>query len=235
METPLSLRVRPLQDADWAMQVASCLAASIVATLDTQAECTLALSGGTTPEPVYQALASWPLPWARIHLFQVDERMVPASDARSNARMIAAALLPALDAGAHAQWMHAFFQQADPANAYARVLPQEPFDLVVLGMGDDGHTASLFPGDGLVDSDADVLIAPARAGRESRMSLGRVVLQASRASHLIVRGAGKALALQRLLAADGSLESTPARLVHSARDVSLWADAALLEAARIIA
>jgi 6-phosphogluconolactonase len=102
---------------------------------------TIALSGGSTPKALYRSLAMSPLiDWKKVELFFGDERPVPPDHADSNYRMVKEALLDHVKVVAHRM-------PADTgdAEAYARLLP-EVFDLVLLGIGQDGHTASLFPG-----------------------------------------------------------------------------------------
>ena len=137
--------------------------------------CTVALSGGQTPVGFYrEAAAAEDIDWSRTHIFQVDERFVPPSDSRSNFRMIRQNLLdPAAvpggnvypipvrgaDADAcaveYAREIRAFF--AARAGVTAEEMPR--FDLVMLGMGEDGHTASLFPASGALE-ETDSLRVP---------------------------------------------------------------------------
>lgn len=112
---------------------------------------TIALSGGSTPEPIYKALNKANLPWEKIHFYQVDERYVPTNNTDSNNKLINDTLLKNRQTNFH------FFDTALPIKQalkkYAQELPKK-FDLVILGIGEDGHTASLFPNSKALISEA---------------------------------------------------------------------------------
>ncbi len=112
----------------------------------TRGEAAIALSGGTTPEPAYQLLARAPLPWREITLALVDERFVPPDNAASNEGLVRRAFAPALIDGARVTPM---FSGGTPPESAARAdaaYAALKFDVAVMGMGGDGHTASWFPG-----------------------------------------------------------------------------------------
>jgi 6-phosphogluconolactonase len=195
---------------------------------------TLALSGGNTPLASYRLLAQRALPWDRIHVFWVDERAVPPTHERSNYRAAREAfLVPAGIADTHIHRMHGESKDLDEAaRAYEAELMDTvakgangipAFDAVVLGIGDDGHTASMFPGDATVD-DASRLVAhvPSRDGREARLTLTAPVLEASRESIVIVLGKAKQAALERVWSTTGSLNDTPARVIRNFRGATTW-------------
>ena len=181
----------------------------------------LVVSGGSTPKRFFEALSSQPLDWPRIAVTLADERRVPDDSARSNARLVRATLLQKLAAGAY------FVPLADSrlspeqelAAASARIAHLSlPADLVVLGMGDDGHTASWFPhAQGLaeaIDSATRALVAPITApgAPEPRLTLtGRVILRARNIA-LQIEGPQKLATLNRALE-DGPLEDMPIRAV----------------------
>lgn len=167
-----------------------------------------ALSGGSTPEPAYRALAALPLDWPNITLALVDERFVPPNNAASNQALVQRALAPALDAGARLAPM--FFpaatvqqsaDQAEPRYAPLRI------DVALMGMGDDGHTASWFPGVPSLGNALDLnnprtviaLHAPQAAGSPDRLTLTRSAL--SRAEHviLLITGDDKQARLEQAL------------------------------------
>jgi len=129
---------------------AQLLAKRIVRQLEETGECRLGLSGGNSPRPVYQRLAQADLmktiEWKHVHVFWGDERCVPSDDEASNYRMAYSALLshvPVIKSNVHRIEVERGSIAA--ARRYAEILGNEPLDLVLLGMGGDGHTASLFP------------------------------------------------------------------------------------------
>ncbi len=127
------------------------LAAGIRAALDQNGRCSLALSGGSTPGPVYTRLASLPdIDWSQVIILLADERCVPPSHEESNARLIAETFLAHLPARPLRFLVPDMrLQPGEAADSYGRdieeALDVHPLDLCVLGMGEDGHTASLFP------------------------------------------------------------------------------------------
>lgn len=197
-------------------------------------EATLALSGGSSPLDAYRLLAAETLDWNKIHVYWVDERGVPPDHERSNFGPAKKALLD--PAGVPEANIHRMRGEApdlaaaaaeyegvlrDTVRAKLGGLPS--LDVVVLGVGDDGHTASLFPGESTV-SITDRLVAdvPARAGREPRLTLTAPVLENARSTVLIVLGKAKHPALERIWATSGDLAETPGRVVRSFRGSICW-------------
>jgi 6-phosphogluconolactonase len=180
---------------------------------------TFAVSGGHTPWAMFTELASEDVPWANVDLFQVDERIAPEGDSSRNLTHLRESIG---DAPATIYPMPVNDADLDAAaTKYAAGLP-ERFDLVHLGLGPDGHTASLVPGDPVL-SVTGVLVAVTQPYQEQqRMTLTYPAL--ARADQLLwlVTGADKQNALSRLLAGD---ESIPAGRVQAARSLVL-ADAA---------
>lgn len=128
----------------WAAAVVADIAAALQADLDRKGQARLLLSGGKTPAPVYQALATSALDWAKVEVALVDERWLPAGDPNSNARLIQETLLTSRAAAAHFHPMlssdRSLHESVVAANQVAG-----PASVAVLGMGADGHLASLFP------------------------------------------------------------------------------------------
>jgi 6-phosphogluconolactonase len=180
---------------------------------------TFAVSGGHTPWAMFAALAEQDVPWADVEIFQVDERVAPDGDPDRNLTHLRESLG---DAPARVHPMPVTDQDlAVAAAAYATVLPHR-FDLVHLGLGPDGHTASLVPGDPVLDV-TDALVAVTRPYQgHQRMTLTYPAL--ARADQLLwlITGADKRDPLARLLAGDTSI---PAGRVTAARSLVL-ADAA---------
>ncbi|HET7928973.1 MAG TPA: 6-phosphogluconolactonase [Actinomycetota bacterium] len=164
---------------------------------------TLALSGGRTPWRMFRYLAGEDLPWGEVGIWQVDERVAPDGDPERNITGLA----PLIPSGADLRPMPVTEPDLEAtADRYAASLP-EAFDLVHLGMGEDGHTASLVPGDPVLDViDRDVVVTGEYRGLR-RMTVTYPVLdRASRALWLIT-GSDKAPMVPRLLAGDRSIPS----------------------------
>lgn len=171
--------------------------------LQQRAAATLLLSGGSTPAPLYQRLAQAGLDWSNIDVALVDERWVDRDDASSNERLVRETLLHGAAAAARFTGMKnnhptPFSGEAECNLAYARL--KTPFDLCLLGMGADGHTASLFPGAaGLDDAlNKKLLCAAIRARRSEvtgdnleRMTLTPWGLRQSRRLILLISGEEK--------------------------------------------
>lgn len=163
----------------------------------------LAVSGGRSPWQMLAALAGHDVPWAQTTIFQVDERIAPAGDAQRNLVGLQRALPPSCPARVVPMPVEA--DDLDSAClAYARALP-ERMDLVHLGLGADGHTASLIPDDPVLAVDtADVALTGTYQGRR-RMTLTYPAIARARAILWLVTGSDKREALARLLAHDRSI------------------------------
>lgn len=194
--------------------------------------CSVAFSGGSTPLEMLEALVVEDLPWPSLHVFQVDERAVPHGHADRNLGQIEKTLLAKTPFSADN--LHAMpVEETDldvAAERYAALLAATAgaaatLDLVHLGLGDDGHTASLVPGDALLDTtDRDVAIsAPYRGYR--RMTLTLPALDRARQRLWLVTGAGKAAMLARLMSGDPSI---PAGRVRAKESV-VFADQAAVQ------
>ena len=220
-----------------ARECAERVAALIDLALDQRDRAQIALSGGSTPAAAYRLLNREHLPWNRVDVVLGDERWVPASDPASNARMLADTLLAADGPGAGARFHPVPTELESPeASVQAfeqhvrQLCPGDPpvFDVMLLGLGEDGHTASLFPGTPATQERQRLVTIGAGKGLE-RITLTAPVLSASRQVIVLVSGAGKRQALQRLLDPAESAERTPARLVQPRTPVLVLADAAAAE------
>jgi 6-phosphogluconolactonase len=176
----------------------------------------MALSGGSTPRALYARLASREIAWRRLEFFWGDERFVPHDDPRSNYAMAREALLDRIPV--EPEQIHPIPTDGDPAGAarrYEATLKQaygsdrigapSLFDLVLLGLGSDGHTASLFPGDPVLQEREHWVAPAAMQSPEPRITLTYPVFESSRAVLFFVTGAEKAEAVKRVLAGDGDL------------------------------
>jgi 6-phosphogluconolactonase len=185
------------------------------------------LSGGSTPRRLYQLLGAPPLrdvmPWQRVHWFWGDERFVPWDHPDSNYGMAREAMLahvPVPSGNIHG--IEFAGTPADAARAYQDVLqshygterldPARPlFDVVLLGMGPDGHTASLIPGEPVVDEKARWVAEVTHGRPEARITLTFPALDSSRSTAFVAAGADKRTMMQRVLAGDRELPAARIR------------------------
>jgi len=178
----------------------------------------LALSGGRTPGLVFEALCALEVDWGRVTMTLTDERWCPPNHPDSNERLVRAHFL--LGAAGNARFIPLYGGEESPelgiAACEARLEALElPFDVVYLGMGADGHFASLFPGDRAVDARTGRCVAIARsADRQARMSLTAPTLLSARRIFLLFSGAEKRATYSRART-PGSHREIPLRLVLS--------------------
>jgi 6-phosphogluconolactonase len=207
------MKIEALADAEAVARAgAAFTAAEARAAVAARGRFVVAISGGHTPWNMLRALADEQVPWAGVHVVQVDERVAPAGDADRNLTHLRESLLarcPLPPEQIHAMPVESADLQAASAR-YARTLQQiagapAVLDLAHLGLGPDGHTASLVPGDPVLDvTDADVALTGVYQGRR-RMTLTYPVLNRSRRILWLVTGAEKAAMLARLGAGDPSI------------------------------
>jgi 6-phosphogluconolactonase len=174
----------------------------------------IAVSGGRTPWPVFERLSEAPIRWTAVDVFQVDERVAPPGGADRNLTGLTETLLDRVPATAHPMPVDAPDLEA-AANQYATELPPS-LDIVHLGLGDDGHTASLVPLDPslLIEDELVAITDPYRGHR--RMTLTRPVLDEAGLIVWIVSGSDKVEMVERLIAGDTSI---PAGLISQERAV----------------
>ena len=219
--------------AQLARRCAERVASLIDLALDERDRAQVALSGGSTPAAAYRLLNAEHLPWNRVDVVLGDERWVAPDDPASNARMLHETLL-AQGPASQACFYPVPTERQTPlasAEAFELIVRQlgsgDPpvLDLILLGLGDDGHTASLFPGSAAAGI-TDRAVAVGEGKGLERITLTAPVLSAARQVILLVSGTGKQEALRRLLDPQESPLRTPAKLVQPSRPVIILADAA---------
>lgn len=236
----VSLEVRVSADpVVLSAEVAAEIARLIRHVVTTRGCCALALAGGQTPRGVYQVLASAygeHLPWHRVHLFWGDERYVPPDDPQSNYRLVREALLDHVPLPA--ENLHSMpTDQPDPAEAAQRYEAtlrayfrgsRPRFDLVLLGVGRDGHTASLFPGSSaLEETERWVVVTRAPVEPVLRLSLSLPILNAAYQVWFLVSGLEKRPIVQTLFQdPERARQRYPAAMVQPQGRVIWWLDRA---------
>ncbi len=201
------MKIQEYADRDMlAIDVANVLAGDLESALLHHDMVSLAVPGGTTPGPIFDVLCAADLEWDRVWVLPTDERCVSSDHERSNERLIRERLLT--NRASVAQYIPLFVPGKEPEEVLPEIesliTPIRPLSVLVLGMGEDMHTASLFPGmDGLeaaLDSHAPPLaVARSEAQPEARISLTAPVLDGALSKHLIFFGAAKRDALERAM------------------------------------
>jgi 6-phosphogluconolactonase len=182
---------------------ASVLVRALEDRLQQKPRVSFAVSGGRTPWPVFGALVEAPLDWSRIDLYQVDERVAPFGDPARNLTGLTQTLLDEVPAKMHPMPVNEPDLDA-AAERYGAALPRS-LDIVHLGLGDDGHTASLVPGDTVLHvTDRPVAVTQAYRGHR-RMTLTFAALQRADSIVWIVSASGKVPMLERLIRADPTI------------------------------
>ncbi len=186
-----------------AMDLANQIAGELREALSHQDRAALAVPGGTSPGPVFDALCAARLDWDRVDVLLTDERWVPESSDRSNTRLLRERLLT--DRAAAARYLPLYADADTPeeklADLAAAIVPSLPLAVVLLGMGADMHTASIFPGaDKLAEAlapNAPTLLAMRAPGApEPRITLSAPVLEGATKKHLAIYGAQRRGVLQ---------------------------------------
>jgi 6-phosphogluconolactonase len=233
--TELIVVARP---AELARPAAEWLEHEVSRAIAQQGRCALALSGGRTPEPAYRELAlATSIDWSRVEIFFADERAVPPDHADSNYRMVDQALLSRVPIPESQVYrMEAERSDRDAAaGEYEKLLPRT-LDILLLGIGPDGHTASLFPGSPALD-ERQRLVLPAVGAKPpaERMTITPPVIEAARKVILLASGADKAAVVARALEGPLVSKSVPAQLARRGTWLLDQAAAAQLTAPRITA
>lgn len=206
--------------AGFAETAAAILAEEIRAAIEAHGRCALALAGGSTPRETYARLAATThvgrFPWSAVDFYFGDERCVPLDDPESNYRMARDTLFDPLRIPA--ERIHRIEgERMDPRSAaaeYERLLPDR-LDLLLLGIGEDGHTASLFPGSPALDERAlRVLAVEAPKPPPRRVTITPPVLESARRILVLASGASKAEAVARALEGPLDPKRTPAQLAR---------------------
>lgn len=190
----------------------------------------ISLSGGTTPMKLYERLATENLDWTHVHFFWGDERCVPVDDASNNYGQVKKVLLDKI----HATNIYRINTDLSPASAathYANTLKffAEPpldfprFDLVLLGLGEDGHTASLFP-NSPIDVDEPVISVTANYQDRpaNRITLTQKVFNEAREIWFLVTGKNKAEILNKIINGERNLELYPAQRIQPKSGNLIW-------------
>ncbi len=215
--------VQSYPDRDTLMRgLAELVADQLRGALASKHRATLAVPGGTTPAPFLQALSDADLNWANVTVMLTDERVVAELSPRSNTRLIRETLLRNRAAEANLLHFHALGSGIELLldAIRERVAEALPIDVLVLGMGSDMHTASLFPGapelDAALAEDAPTIVAVHPPDQpEARLTLSAPVLRAAGVIHVLITGSDKLAALD-IAQQDGPVTEAPIRAVLTA-------------------
>lgn len=187
----------------------------------------IALSGGETPRATYAQLArEEDIAWTAIDVLFVDERCVAPDHPRSNFRLAKETLIET--ARIPAERVHRMKGDAkDPdtaAREYEEIVKScSPIDAMILGIGDDGHTASMFPGEDTIEiTDRKVVAVPAKGEREARITVTSPVIVEARNIFVLAVGGKKTDALDRVWSLGGKKKDTPARIIRENRGSIMW-------------
>jgi 6-phosphogluconolactonase len=209
--------------------LSSSIADQLRAAIAARGEALIAVSGGSTPKRLFEALSNELLDWSRVTVTLVDERWVPDTDERSNARMVEALLLQ--HKAADAEFVPLYVEAATPEAGIGEVRTRigalkQPFDVVVLGMGPDGHTASFFPGgDRLseaLDASNTAQVLPMRApgAGEPRITFTLHELLKARTLYLHIQGDDKRIVLDQAVQPGSALPI--ASVLHKAKQLDIY-------------
>ena len=206
----------------------------IVRTLKKQDRFTLVLSGGSTPKLLHTILAAAPykdlIDWSKLHIFWGDERYVAFEDDRNNAKMAYDTLLNQVPVPA--SQIHIIRTDIDPAasaKAYEKTLHQyfhlqeKSFDLVLLGMGDDGHTLSLFPHTAVIHEENKLAVSYFLKAQDMyRITLTAPIVNRAAQIAFLVSGTGKAIALREVIEGDYLPDQYPSQIIKPVNGSVNW-------------
>jgi len=225
--------IRIFKDADELSRAAADLFVTLaVQSIRERGRFLVALSGGSTPMALYRLLAREPIDWTRIHVFWGDERLVPPEDPENSYGQAWEALLKHIPIPT--ENIHRVASELDPVAAardYASILREfaappldwPRFDLVLLGLGEDGHTASLFPGSPVDATEPVIAVTAQYQGRPARrVTLTPLVFNAARQVIFLVTGANKAVTLRGVFDDYNSSEQIPAKRIQPADGQVTW-------------
>ena len=208
----MSTRLHSFEDrAVLAATLSETIASALRSGIHARGEATLAVSGGSTPKGLFEALSAIELAWDKVIVTLVDERFVPGDNPRSNHLLVATHLLKDKAAGAHFLPLYRPADSAEDAAVSATAESERlamPFDVVILGMGTDGHTASFFPGGNTLSEALDlalprrVLAMEADGAGEPRLTFSFSALHDARLLALHIEGDEKKAVLDKALSAD---------------------------------
>lgn len=198
------MNLKKYQDREIMMiDLAGIIASELEIALHNEERATLVVPGGTTPGPVFDDLCAVHMDWDRVDVMLSDERWVPEDSDRSNTKLIRERLL--INQAANARYLPLYAKADQPEDVLAElesvILPSLPISVLLLGMGADMHTASIFPGadnlDAALDPQAPVLV-PMRApgAPEPRVTLSARVLDSAISKHIVITGQEKLEALE---------------------------------------
>jgi len=199
--------------------------------LQTNGRATLAISGGNSPRPMFSRLAASHFDWSHVHIFWVDERCVPPDSDQSNYKLANETLIgPAAINPANVHRIQGELDPEDAARRYVADITRffgsgelPTFDLIHRGMGPDAHTASLFPGEPLIENRTDIAAAVwVEKMKSHRVTLLPGVLLKARQTVLQVAGADKAEALFNVLRGPEDVKQYPCQLGTRGSDRSVW-------------
>ena len=209
-------------------------------TLNSQRYATLAISGGSTPKPMFSAMAKADFDWSNVHIFWVDERCVPPTDDRSNFKLANDALVK--PAAIRPENIHRIYGEIDPKQAAARYvsdiqaffnlkhgeLPE--FDVIHRGIGADAHTASLFPGSELIKNHSGIAAhAWVEHLKMDRVTLLPGVLESAKKTVLQVSGLDKANAVRQVLTNEEDFLNYPCQIASRDSRATWFMDEAAAE------